>query len=235
MTLPRAWRLARLALVRAGILAALVATLALWAGGMLQPLGQRIVDARFQVWTRPASGKVAIAAIDTGSLARLGVWPWPREVHARLLDALLALGATQVAFDVDFSSRSTAPQDDQLAAALERADGKVLLAAMPEKQFDAWLAAAQLAPFTPKSIIDKKLLHAEIDRVRGAGVGYDDAEFDEEVRCIAAPILDFTGQIVGAIGISGPIWRMSLQRMDQMTQLVRQVASELSKELGYHS
>jgi IclR family acetate operon transcriptional repressor len=111
--------------------------------------------------------------------------------------------------------------------------GKVLLAAMPEAQFESYLATAQLQALTPKTITDPKQLRAEIERVRQSGVGFDDAEFNDEVRCVAAPIHDFTGQAIGAVGVSGPIWRMNLQRMDLITQRVRATASDLSEELGY--
>lgn len=111
--------------------------------------------------------------------------------------------------------------------------GKVLLAAMPEVQFESYLANAQLNAWTPKTITDPNQLRAEIERVRQSGVGFDDAEFNDEVRCVAAPIYDFTGQVVAAVGASGPIWRMNLQRMDLITQCVRETAAELSEELGY--
>ncbi|WP_445502489.1 IclR family transcriptional regulator [Microvirga sp. G4-2] len=111
--------------------------------------------------------------------------------------------------------------------------GKVLLAAMPEAQFESYLASAELQVWTPKTITDPTQLRAEIERVRQSGVGFDDAEFNDEVRCVAAPIYDFTGQAVGAVGVSGPIWRMNLQRMDLITQRVRTTAAELSEELGY--
>lgn len=112
--------------------------------------------------------------------------------------------------------------------------GKVLFAALPDAQFEAFLERVELTPSTAKSITDKGLLRAEIERVRAAKVAFDDAEFDEEVRCIAAPVYDYSGQVVGAIGVSGPIWRMNLQRMEQLTQRVREIAAELSEELGYN-
>ena len=111
--------------------------------------------------------------------------------------------------------------------------GKVLLASMTDSQFASYLTGTTLEPWTMKSITDPELLRQEVDEVRRTGVGFDDAEFNDEVRCIAAPILDFSGQTVAAIGISGPIWRMNLQRMEQHTQHVRQVAAEISEELGY--
>jgi IclR family acetate operon transcriptional repressor len=111
--------------------------------------------------------------------------------------------------------------------------GKVLLAAMPPAQFERYLAAAVLKGWTPKTITDPEQLRAEIERVRRTGVGYDDAEFDNEVRCVAAPVQDFSGQVIAAIGISGPIWRMSLPRLEEMAQHVRRIAGDLSHDLGY--
>lgn len=111
--------------------------------------------------------------------------------------------------------------------------GKVLLAALSDQQLDLFLQRTELTPSTSKSITDKSLLRAEIERVRTAKVGFDDQEFNEEIRCVAAPAYDYSGQVVAAIGVSGPIWRMNLQRMEQVTQRVREIAEELSAELGY--
>jgi DNA-binding IclR family transcriptional regulator len=110
--------------------------------------------------------------------------------------------------------------------------GKVLLAAMPPERFEHYLASARLEPSTPKSITDPSLLKEEIERVRAAGIGYDDGEFDPEVRCVAMPVRDFTGQVAGAIGISGPVWRLSLARLQEATTRVSAAAAALSRELG---
>jgi IclR family KDG regulon transcriptional repressor len=110
--------------------------------------------------------------------------------------------------------------------------GKVLLAAMPPDRFERYLASARLDPSTPKSITDPALLKEEIDRVRAAAIAYDDGEFDPEVRCVAVPVRDFTGQVAGAIGISGPVWRLSLARLQEVTNRVAAAASALSRELG---
>jgi DNA-binding IclR family transcriptional regulator len=52
------------------------------------------------------------------------------------------------------------------------------------------------------------------------------------VRCIAVPVLDFTGQIIGALGISGPIWRLSNQILQGHARIVRTAANRLSVEFG---
>lgn len=74
-----------------------------------------------------ASGELHIVEIDAHSLQKIDRWPWPRSEHARLIDALTKAGARTIAFDVDFSSRSTPEQDRQLEAALARAGGAVIL------------------------------------------------------------------------------------------------------------
>lgn len=82
---------------------------------------------RDSVRHQPASGELHIVEIDAKSLQMIDRWPWPRSEHARLVDALTAAGARTIAFDVDFSSKSTAAQDDQLKRALARARGGVIL------------------------------------------------------------------------------------------------------------
>lgn len=110
--------------------------------------------------------------------------------------------------------------------------GKVLLAALPEDQLEKILASMELRAFTPKTLTDVDMLREEIHRTRETGVGYDDAELNMEVRCVAAPVHDFRGQIVGAIGISGPVWRLTLPRLQTVADQVKRTAAEMSEELG---
>ena len=49
------------------------------------------------------------------------------------------------------------------------------------------------------------------------------------------PVHDFTGQVVGALGISGPIWRLSIPMLQKQTELVKAAARRLSAALGQQS
>ncbi|WP_119462797.1 CHASE2 domain-containing protein [Rhodospirillaceae bacterium SYSU D60014] len=100
---------------------------ALYLSGRLEFIEHRLVDARFQLAERAATGEVVVVLIDAASLKALGPWPWPRSYHARLLDALAAAGAGRVALDIDFSSRSTDEEDRELARAIAEVDGSVIL------------------------------------------------------------------------------------------------------------
>jgi DNA-binding IclR family transcriptional regulator len=72
----------------------------------------------------------------------------------------------------------------------------------------------------------------EITEIRRTGIAFDDGEFNPEVRCVAVPVKDFTGQVVGALGISGPIWRLSNQMLHANAQIVQKLAGRLSAEFG---
>ncbi|MEO8683540.1 MAG: EAL domain-containing protein [Devosia sp.] len=100
--------------------------------GAIGPLDQALQDQRFAGLNRTPSGDVVLVDIDSASLAQVGVWPWPRSVHAQLLDDLMTLGASEVVFDVDFSVASTTAQDGVFEQALTRAGGYAYLAAFQQ-------------------------------------------------------------------------------------------------------
>ena len=110
--------------------------------------------------------------------------------------------------------------------------GKIILASLRPDQFRQFLDRAELKPSTPKSITDAGVLTREIAEVQRTGVAFDDGEFNPEVRCVAVPVTDFTGQVIGALGISGPIWRLSNQALHEGAQVVQAAAERLSAEFG---
>jgi DNA-binding IclR family transcriptional regulator len=111
--------------------------------------------------------------------------------------------------------------------------GKVLLAALSDDQVRQLLGPEPLRKFTPKTIVERDALLREIEEVRRKGIAYDDGEFDPEIRCVAVPVHDFAGRVAGAVGISGAVWRLSLQSLQEKARLVREGARRLSAELGY--
>ncbi len=108
-------------------LAILALVAVVYGFGAFEPLERVLTDSRFSLLRRGVTGKLVVVAIDSRSLHALDTWPWPRDYHARLLDRLVAAGAKKIAFDVDFSAASTLSSDRALAAALARAQGRVIL------------------------------------------------------------------------------------------------------------
>ncbi|MGB9041487.1 MAG: CHASE2 domain-containing protein, partial [Pseudolabrys sp.] len=97
--------------------------------GMHTALQNTLNDMRFGWIHRAASGTVVLVAIDSPSIEKIGVWPWPRQLHAELLDKLVSAEASDIVFDVDFSSPSDPASDQALVDALQRAEGSVVLPA----------------------------------------------------------------------------------------------------------
>ncbi len=119
-----------------------VAALAAASVGAFNSLDRLLEDARFNLLSRPASGDLVFANIDSATLTEVGVWPWPREVHAELLDKLVEADAALVAFDIDFSARSNPSADAAFTSALEAAGGFTMLAAF--EQINAAMGALHL-------------------------------------------------------------------------------------------
>ncbi|HCU2016390.1 TPA: CHASE2 domain-containing protein [Pseudomonas aeruginosa] len=111
------------------LLLPLTAVLSLSSG---LPLNNLLYDRLRNLAPLAVDPRILVVAIDDRSLESLGRWPWPRSVHAELLDRLAAAGARSVLLDVIFSEPSSNPDSDrQLARSLCRA-GNVLLPLLRE-------------------------------------------------------------------------------------------------------
>jgi IclR family transcriptional regulator, KDG regulon repressor len=110
--------------------------------------------------------------------------------------------------------------------------GKIVLAALRPDQFDRYLERTRLKPLTERTITDPAVLRREIEEVRRAEIAFDDGEFDPEVRCAAIAVRDFTGRTAGAIGISGPVWRLSVHGLRSRMRNLKDAAERLSAAFG---
>jgi len=91
----------------------------------------------------------------------------------------------------------------------------------------------ELRSFTPRTITDPEALRLHLEQTRRQGYAVDDEEYDYGVRCVAAPVFDFRGKAIGAIGISGPAGRMGLDRIPHFAQVVLDAARELSNRMSF--
>jgi DNA-binding IclR family transcriptional regulator len=111
--------------------------------------------------------------------------------------------------------------------------GKVLLAHAPEETVRE-IVGRGLPAFTPHTITEPEALFVELERIRHQGYGVDNEEYDEGLRCIGAPVFDHTGQAVAALGIGGPVTRVTPERAASLGELVMAAAQGLSRRLGAH-
>jgi DNA-binding IclR family transcriptional regulator len=114
--------------------------------------------------------------------------------------------------------------------------GKVLLAGLSPEALDVrYPAGASLPAMTPHSITSPAKLRLLLRQVCADGVGYDDCESNEAVRCVSAPVYDHTDGLIAAISISAPTIRWSEQRQGEWAELVRAGAATLSRRLGHRT
>lgn len=111
--------------------------------------------------------------------------------------------------------------------------GKALLAHQSAEYVEHFLRTQPLTQYTPQTIVDKMRLVQEFENVRRDGVAFDDEEYQVGVRCIAAPVFNALGAVLGSIGISGPSSRLTKERVKQRARTVRHIAQSLSGSLGF--
>jgi IclR family KDG regulon transcriptional repressor len=112
------------------------------------------------------------------------------------------------------------------------ASGKAILAWLPESTALQCLGGRRLKAFTGKTITAREALLRHLHDVRAAGYAVDDEEYVEDVRCVAAPIFNHAGAVVGSVGVSGLATRIARARLLQLAAMVRDTASRISGALG---
>ena len=110
---------------------------ALYLSGSLTGFENRLAIPRFQLIRTAPTDQIVLVAIDPRSLRDMPVWPWPRQAHATVIDAIAKAGASQIAINIDFSAASTAEADGLLADAISRAGDRVVLPVFEQPSLDA--------------------------------------------------------------------------------------------------
>jgi len=111
------------------------------------------------------------------------------------------------------------------------ATGKVLLAHLPPEKLDG--IEPHLVRHTSSTIATVPDLHRALAKIREAGFGISRGELRDSVWGVAAPILDSSGRVVAAIGISGPATRLRARQMAAVTPIVMAAAQTISRNMGY--
>ncbi|WP_275288522.1 CHASE2 and HATPase_c domain-containing protein [Halomonas elongata] len=140
----------------------LLVVLTWWAGQRSWFTDAYIYDRLLTTQTLPPSDDILIAAIDERSLKTLGQWPWPRDVHADLLDRLADAGTSAVLFDVVFAEPAREAHDDQhLARAIER-HGHVFLPVIHVETNGLSADSRRLPPVAPLRDAARGIGHIDI-------------------------------------------------------------------------
>ncbi|WP_424814759.1 IclR family transcriptional regulator domain-containing protein [Roseococcus sp. YIM B11640] len=110
--------------------------------------------------------------------------------------------------------------------------GKVLLAALPPAELEAWIAHSPLTRVTPHAVADAAALRAELDRVRAQGFGVNDQETIMGIRSIAVPV-PFGPRVEAALGMSTEVSAMERGAMEsELVPVLREAASAIAATMA---
>ena len=109
--------------------------------------------------------------------------------------------------------------------------GKVLLAYAPAEFQRATLAGA-LEAHTPNTLTERDELRAHLDEVRARGWASAIQEGELEMNAVAVPVIGHSGEVVAALSLTAPSFRMSPERLPELAEVLRGHAEHLSARLG---
>lgn len=104
--------------------------------------------------------------------------------------------------------------------------GKVLLAYNTDQSL---IESIDLVRYAPNTIVDLSTLRIELDRIKTRGWAIDDEEAQLGLRCYAAPVRNFEGEVIAAVSVSGPKVRSNPKNKEYVVR----AAKELSYRMGY--
>lgn len=195
-------------------------------------------DGRFALTTTIQDLSVAITQPKEKSLVELAQ-PYLDELVSKTNETVnLFVRSGDLAVCVD---RRDSPQPVKLTSALglsvalhAGAVPKAMLAQLDEKTQELTLKnLANLPSYTPKTVLTIKKLRQELAVIKTRGYSISDEDYDASARGVGAAIFDASNEVIAGISVGGPSFRVNDETLEEFGQLIVQVASEISKHMGY--
>ncbi|REH37256.1 DNA-binding IclR family transcriptional regulator [Kutzneria buriramensis] len=150
-------------------------------------------------------------------------------VNVAILDEGYAINVSQVRGSATVATINWVGQRTPLHAT---SSGKVLLANQPAPLREE-LMARPLTMYTPRTITDPGLLRAELDAALVAGWASTGDELEIGLNAVAVPIRGMDGNVVAALSVSGPSYRLTTDRFAEVARLAADGAKEISHRIGH--
>jgi len=109
--------------------------------------------------------------------------------------------------------------------------GKVMLAGLADKEVMRLLRLKGTPKLTEETLTNKPAILAEVQRVRQQGWALDNQENEVEGRCVGVPVAGPDGNVLAALSISGPVFRMSIERACSLVPELKVVCGEIARGL----
>jgi len=113
--------------------------------------------------------------------------------------------------------------------------GKALLAYQPESFIDELFSNGELRAYTANTITDKDKLKKSLTQIRRRGVAVDNEEYEDGLKCVAAPIRDYNSGVIASFCVAGPSIRLRQSVIKRLKEQVAQASEEISRRLGFRA
>ncbi len=115
--------------------------------------------------------------------------------------------------------------------------GKAMLSFMPKEKVRRLLQDEVFIKYTGNTVNNPSELFEQLEEIRRKGYSIDNEEYVEGIKCIASPVINHTREVVAAISIAVPVFRLDSGERDEgfLVRLVKAAAMDLSRQLGYKS
>ena len=111
--------------------------------------------------------------------------------------------------------------------------GKAMLSCLDDQEVKSILRRQTLKPHTENTVKNIHQLLADLGSVRKRGYAVDNEEIEIGLRCVGAPLRDYTGGMVGAISVAAPSARLSEKNTPVIGRMVIAIAAGISETLGF--
>lgn len=192
------------------------------------------VDNRYRLGG--AAYRLAADILATRDLAQL-MAPYMEDLATRTRESVFLALLDREARLVTYVDRIDSPQAVRYAAPVGSmrplycsAAGLVLLAFQDEGWRERYLKTVQIKPLTPRTVVAKTAIRANLEQIRREGVAVSIGEAVADVAGIAAPIVDPDGSVSAAMVIGAPAdrFRKELPKLREVIIAVARAASGAS-------
>jgi IclR family KDG regulon transcriptional repressor len=111
--------------------------------------------------------------------------------------------------------------------------GKTLMAYLPEGEVDELLKRYPLEKITPRTVVNLRTFKKHLEEIRTKGYTFEDNEYIEGFVGIAAPVRNHLGEVIAAIGVTFPSFRVGKKTIAEAIATVKETTDEISLALGY--
>ncbi len=154
-----------------------------------------------------------------------------KEVEAAFHFGMLESDMVTYIAKIDHHNMGLFTEENSQLEAYCSAIGKCLLASLSSDELDAYLSASEFPKLTDNTIVDPKEIRREISKTKKRGYGIDNREIREDLVCIAVPVSQGDGSVIGAVSAASTRADLTGAPKKKTISTLRQVKAEIAKVL----